>query len=684
MASTLILSVREGSLSFGEKTIFHDLTFNIHEGDKICLVGRNGSGKTTLMNVVTGERDLDGGERWMLQGKKLGYLQQEVVPRAGETVYDFVFEQLKASGEEDLNRYKVEMVIQPLELDPDALMTRLSGGQLRRAVLARALVEEPDVLLLDEPTNHLDLDVIEWLENFLKYYQGAVLCVSHDRTFLENMTNKIFWLDRGRMRVAPKGFAHFDEWSGTLLEQEERELANRKKFVEGEVEWASRGVKARRKRNLRRVAMMREERDKLKQDNASFRKLMRRIEVEPLEEGALGSRVIAEFFKVHKKFVESPLPSPLAQRAGEGGMQSMQGEGGGDTASDLAASALDVSSPLTPTLSHPQARGERGKKGGKEKTILNGFSYRIARGDRIGILGKNGSGKTSFLSLLTGEIKPDMGKVKLAKDLAFGYFDQSRRDLLPDNTIQHTLCPQGGDYLKVMGKTRHVCSYLRDFLFDPEMVQQKVGTLSGGQKNRLLLAKVLADPKSLLILDEPTNDLDMDTLDMLEEILAQYNGTLLVVSHDRDFLDQTVTKILAFEGDGVVDGCVGGYSDYVAYKKLKKVDEAEEDTSIPPKREREARTVSSPEESASKTYKLTYKLQYELDNLPAQIEKLRRDIEECERVLDDPHVYAQDRGLFDTASKRLAAARMELETAENRWLVLEDMREGGNPNGIKF
>ena len=293
MASTLILSVQEGSISFGEKVIFDELSFNIQQGDKISLVGRNGSGKTTLMNVITGERDLDSGERWALQGTTIGYLQQEVTPKPGQTVYDFVFEQLKKEGVEEENRYKVEMVIQPLDLKPEDRMDMLSGGQLRRAALARALVEEPDILLLDEPTNHLDLEIIEWLEQFLQNYVGALLCVSHDKAFLANISNKIFWLDRAKMRVAPKGFGHFDEWSGMLMEQEERELRNRQKLVEQEVEWASRGVKARQKRNVRRLSIMREERARLKKDMSSYRQAMRRMQVGEMETDELGSRLIA-------------------------------------------------------------------------------------------------------------------------------------------------------------------------------------------------------------------------------------------------------------------------------------------------------------------------------------------------------------------------------------------------------
>ncbi len=626
MASTLILSVQEGSIAFGEKTIFDNLSFNIHEGDKICLVGKNGTGKSTLMNIITGERDLDSGERWVLQGTTVGYLQQEVIPVPGQTVYDFVFQQLKKSGQEEENLYKVDMVIEPLDLRPEDRMDKLSGGQLRRAALARALVEEPEVLLLDEPTNHLDLDVIEWLEKYLNAYRGAVLCVSHDKAFLENISDKIFWLDRGRMRVCPKGFKHFDEWSTELLEQEERELKNRAKLVEQEVEWASRGVKARRKRNVRRLEIMHQERARLKQDQSAFRRMMAKVDIGEMENAELGSRVVAEFYKVDKTY-----------------------------------------------------RNEDGR----DIRILDKFSMRMTKGDRIGILGRNGSGKTSFLKLLTGEEKPDMGKVKLAYDLEISYFDQKRRDLLPDATIQQVLCPQGGEYLKVMGKTRHICGYLKDFLFEPSMIAQRVSTLSGGQKNRLLLAKVLADPKPLLILDEPTNDLDMDTLDRLEEILSHYTGTLVVVSHDRDFLDQSVSKILAFEGDGVVDACIGGYTDYLAVRdklraeRRKRRDEEDEERGFirkPDPADAPAKKSAAPAPKPAATKKLTYKLQYELDNLPAKIAGLEKEIEDLEAMLDDATLFERDRGQFDTASKRLMLARADLENAEMRWLELEDMR----------
>jgi ATP-binding cassette subfamily F protein uup len=618
MASTLILSVQDGSIAFGEKVIFDGLTFHIQDGDKICLVGKNGSGKSTLMNIITGDKDLDAGERWQLQGIKIGYLQQEIIPTPGQTVYDFVFDIFRGTDEEVLHKYKVEMVIQPLELNPDDRMDMLSGGQLRRACVARALVEEPDILLLDEPTNHLDLDIIQWLEKYLRQYRGAVLCVSHDKTFLANISDKIFWLDRGRMRTCPQGFAHFDEWSGVLIEQEARELKNREKMVEQEADWASRAPGARRKRNVRRLELMKEARAKLKADKSAFRRMMSKIEVGEIEiQGT--SKIVAEFIKVDKKFT-----------TGEG----------------------------------------------REKLILEKLSMRIMRGDRIGVLGKNGSGKTTFLRMLVGEMQPDMGKVKLAKDMEFSYFDQKRSSMIPEATIQQTLCPQGGDHLKVMGKTRHICGYLKDFMFDPALTGQKVGTLSGGQKNRLMLAKVLADPKSLLILDEPTNDLDMDTLDMLEEILSHYEGTLIIVSHDRDFLDQTVTKILAFEGDAIVEGYIGGYTDYLQQRKERsRTPKASYDDATAFEEKKPEKKAASAAPAAPKNkVKLSYKYQYELDNLPKKIAKLEKEIADLEAILEDSDLYAKDKNAFHHASHRLGYARDELHEAESRWLELSEMQ----------
>jgi len=608
MASRVLLSVQEALVSFGGAPVFENLTFHILEGDRTCLVGKNGAGKSTLMNIIRGLKELDDGERWVLAGTTIGYLQQDIPLKAGQTVKDFILEDLSEENQTEAFTYRMEMVAEPLHINLDDRMDQLSGGQMRRAALARALVEEPDILLLDEPTNHLDLDVILWLENYLKGYRGAFLCVSHDRKFLENISDKVFWLDRGSLRVCPRGYSYFEEWSGALIEQEERELKNREKMLEIEVELASRGVKARRKRNVRRLSLMKEERDRLKADKSAFFKMMAKIEMEGGGfEGS--SKIVAEFIKVHKSF--------------------------------------------------------------EDKKILDGFSLRILRGDRIGILGKNGSGKSTFLKLLIGEMDPDAGKVKRNKEIEFSYFDQSRSTLNPQDSLWRTLIPSGGDYLTVMGKTRHVCGYLKDFLFDPATARHSVSTLSGGQKNRLLLAKVLADPKSFLILDEPTNDLDMDTLDVLEEILSAYQGTLIVVSHDRDFLDQTVSKILAFEGDGVIEGYIGGYSDYLEARVQKDKPQATE--------EKTGKSVSlsdAPEKSAPK--KMSYKLQYELEHLLDKIAGLEKEIEDLSVVLEDADLYSRNPSVFHATSERLEQARVDLEAAEHRWLELDEMSSSLN------
>ncbi|MEJ0062909.1 MAG: ABC-F family ATP-binding cassette domain-containing protein [Alphaproteobacteria bacterium] len=618
MAATVLLNVQNACIRFGDKVLFEDLTFNIRQGDKICLVGKNGAGKTTLMNIITDQCELDGGTRWQLQSTTIGYLKQEVAPKPGQTVYEYIFEEFIGREDAELHAYKIEAVIQPLDLHVEDRMDALSGGQLRRAALARALVEEPEILLLDEPTNHLDLDVIEWLENYLRYYNGALVCVSHDKTFLGNISDQVFWLDRGRLKICPKGFADFEEWSAMLLEQEERELHNRQKVLDLELEWASRGVKARRKRNVRRLDLMKEERKKLKSDKHALARMLAKIELPGLDTDAASSRIAAEFYRADKSYTD--------------------------------------------------------ERNGRTKTILKKFSLRILRGDRIGIVGKNGAGKTSFLKMLVGEEKPDMGSVKLARDIAFSYFDQKRQELNPDHSLQRTLCPGGGDYIEVMGKTRHVCGYLKDFLFDPKMAAHPVSVLSGGQKNRLLLAKILANPGQLLILDEPTNDLDMDTLDRLEDILSHYTGTLIVVSHDRDFLDQTVTKILAFEGEGRIDGYIGGYQDYLAAKRdglrprQDYDDEEEAEITAPP-----PKPASAPKQKAAAP-RMSFKQQFELDKLPERIRALEEEIAYIEVQMADPTLYTREPESFDKLSRRIGAAKFELEQAETRWLELEAMR----------
>lgn len=621
MASDLLLSVQDAHIAFNGKAVFEDLVFHIRDGERICLVGRNGAGKSTLMNIITGKRDLDGGERWQLNGTKIGYLEQDVIPVKGQSVYEYVFNGLKDEADPDMDEetframldYKVDMVLVPLEVDPKADMSVLSGGQLRRAALARALVHEPDILLLDEPTNHLDLDIIEWLEGFLKGWRGALLVVSHDKTFLSNISNRVFWLDRGRIRVCPKGFAHFEEWSQELMEQEERELQNRAKIVEREVEWATRGVKARVKRNMGRVAKMQAMRDQLKRDQSSFRKATRKIEL-PQVSAEMSSKVIADFKQVCKSYDNG------------------------------------------------------------EKVILDHFNFRVIRGDRIGILGRNGSGKTTFLKLLLGIETPDKGTVKLAKNLEISYFDQKRADLDPQKSLWRNLIPEGGEFIEVMGKPRHVRGYLKQFMFDPARADDKVSTLSGGQKNRLMLAKILANPGQILVLDEPTNDLDMETMEMLEDIISAYDGTLFIVSHDRDFLDQTVSQVLAFEGNGDVDHAIGGYTDYLAHKKFHAVKQEAKETKNAHNRDAETE-LGNKGQATAKPAKLTFKDKHALENLPKDIEKLSLEIKELMRKLGDPDFYMSDPGAFNKAAEKLERKKREKDEAEFRLLELEELSE---------
>ncbi|MBL1147010.1 MAG: ABC-F family ATP-binding cassette domain-containing protein [Pseudomonadota bacterium] len=612
MASTLLLSVENAAVAFSGKPVFESLSFHVHAGDKIALVGANGAGKSTLMRMITGEQELDAGERWQEPGIAVGYLKQDIIPKAGETVFDYILEEITAD-EKAAHEYKIDIVTEALELDKTAPMERLSGGQLRRAALARVLVEEPDILLLDEPTNHLDLATIEWLENYLNAYRGTVLCVSHDRAFLSNVTDKVFWLDRGAVKVSPRGFKYFDEWSAELLDQEARELRNRKSFVAEEIEWASRGVKARVKRNMRRMARVQEMRAKLKADESSYRRATAKVTLAPLADIEKTSQVMAEFYNVSKNF-----------------------------------------------------RTEDGRR----IPVMNGFSIKIKRGDRIGILGKNGSGKTTFLKLLTGEIQPDGGSVKLSKTAEISYFDQKRQDLVPTQSLWKTLCPSGGEYVDVNGKPRHVAGYLRNFMFDPSDIHRAVGTLSGGEKNRLLLAKILANPGNLLLLDEPTNDLDMDTLDMLEEALVNYNGTLLVVSHDRDFLDQTVTQILAFDSSGEVMRVIGGYSDYLAALKGELLDAPQK-----PAQKKAAADKNQENAPQQKPQKMTYKDKRELDQLPKKIEKTEATITELKELLADADLYASDPEKFHAAVKALAETEAKLERYELRWLELSEAAE---------
>lgn len=600
MRTPPLLSIREATISFAKKVLFENLHLHLFPRDRICLIGKNGVGKTTLMNAIAGEFELDNGERWIMPNAVVGYLSQNEKLPPDHSVFDYIMLGLKL---DDHKSYVVDIVCDHLKIDKNALTQNLSGGQKRRVSLARALVLEPDVLLLDEPTNHLDLEIIQWLEEYLQTYQGALLVISHDRKFLEKISNKVFWLRAGQIKVNQQGYKDFDEWAQQIIEHENRELINLEKKVGLESGWLQTGVTGRRKRNIGRLHYL----DELRQKLEAQKKLVRanqsyiKIESQKIEEDA--PQVILSFNNVSKDF--------------------------------------------------------------GEKKLIDKFSLKILRGEKIGIIGKNGSGKSTLLKMMIGELKPDSGTVKPARDISISYFDQARSNIKPTSTIQEILCDSGSDYVKLAnGKTKHIAGYLKDFLFDPKDTQTLAGTLSGGQQNRLLLAKTLANPGNFMILDEPTNDLDMDSLDMLQEYLMGYEGTLIVVSHDRDFLDNVATSVLAFEGNGEIVSHVGGYSAYMEYK---------EKYSPKPKSKT---VVSAPQqeiirEEKATQKKISYKQRLELEKLPQKIQNLEEKIHTLSEELSE----TEDRNSANLAHIAMEIARLqkELDESESRWLELEEL-----------
>ena len=601
----LLFSLKEGSISYHKNEIFKELDLNIHRKDFIALVGKNGAGKSTLMNVISGQHEIDLGEIWSIDNIVVNYFNQNYkLQNENNTVEKEILSAI--TNQDDI--YEIDIFCNNLSLDKNSLIKNLSGGQKRRVGLIKTLIKPSDLLLLDEPTNHLDLDTIVWLENYLKKLDSAILCVSHDRQFLKNFTNKILWIDRSRVKVNNSGYSDFENWSNTLLSQEERELQNRKQFVNLEVNWANKGVKARVKRNTRRLEQAKELKNNLDKDISEFKKATRKIEINQIFENSKNFKHVAEFHNAEFYF------------------------------------------------------------GTEDKNlILKNFSLKISKKDRIGLLGSNGSGKSTFLKILLNELHLKSGTLKLRKELEFSYFDQLRNDLKDNLPIKKILVPSGGDYLKTQGKERHVCSYLKDFHFDPSKANDPVGSLSGGMKNRLLLSKVLSNPKSGLILDEPTNDLDIDTLDLVESILSGYNGTLVVVSHNRDFLDKLVNKILFFKGNGEVVLFNGGYHDFLNNKDLL-INASDDSLKIDHKAEKYKKNSSKVIKK-----KLTFKLQYELNNLPKQIDLLKEQIDHFEKILEAPDLYKKDYDLFMTSSEKLGSLQLELDTKEQRWLELMEL-----------
>jgi ABC transport system ATP-binding/permease protein len=605
MAAPPLLLLKDIALTFGGAPLLDGATLSISPGERLCLVGRNGSGKSTLLKIASGQIDPDHGSRFVQPSTTIRYLPQDPELSGFATTSAYVEAGL-APGDQAHN---ARAVLERFGLTGNEDPAKLSGGEAKRAALARVLAPEPDILLLDEPTNHLDIVAIEDLEQMLRAARGAIVMISHDRRFLETLSQNTLWLDRGKTRLLDKGFGAFEVWRDGILDAEELERHKLDRRIVQEEHWLRYGVSARRKRNVRRLEALHQLRYRRKRSRA-FR-----------AQGGVKLTV---------------------QEAAEAGKKVIYARHIGRSYGGL----------------HP----------GRD------FSIKIANGDRIGIVGPNGAGKTTLINLLTGAAQPDSGTVKLGVNLEIATLDQGREGLDPDMSLAATLTGGHGDSVIIDGKPRHVIGYMKDFLFKPDQARTPVKALSGGERGRLMLAYALSRPSNLLVLDEPTNDLDLETLELLQEMLASYPGTLLLVSHDRDFLDRTVTSVVAYEGDGNWIEYAGGYSDMLAQRGqgVQALD-AKPKRAAPRSAPTPGATESSPRETKRK--RLSPTEQHLLKTSPARIEALNEEIARLERSLAEPDFYARDREGFAAMSAELAERQAELVAAEEQWLRLELLRE---------
>lgn len=599
MPEAPIYTLKGAALSFGTNRLFTNVDLFINRGDKISLVGRNGSGKSTLLKVIAGVIEADNAEIFTQPGVRISYMPQEPDFTGFATLRDVVKAGLP-QNDENLD-YKADILIDRFSIQADAAPGEASGGEKRKAALARALISEPDILLLDEPTNHLDMPSIEKLEEIIAAFRGAVIVISHDRMFLGNVSETMFWLDRGTLRRSNRGFKYFDEWQEQVIDQEIIEQKYLNKKIEEETEWLHKGVTARRRRNMGRLRRLQQ----LRLERKEQIKRIGSIDLE-IAEGDFRSKLVIEAKHIFKSF------------------------------------------------------GSR--------DIVKDFSVRIIKGNKIGIVGPNGAGKTTLIKLLTRRLEPDSGFVRLGKNLEEAYFDQNRITLDPKKTLWQTLCGKG-DHIWVRGQYRHVVAYLKDFLFRPDQAQCPVSALSGGEKNRLMLAVALAQPSNFLVLDEPTNDLDMDTLDLLQEVLDDYAGTVLLVSHDRDFIDRVVTSVIYMPGDGTVYEHAGSYSDLLAKLSAR--------TAVAPVKKQPKPETSRPSVPAApaKTVRLSYNQQRLLEVLPSEIEQLEKTISEISQSLSAPDLYAADPDAFNRLSARLLELQEQKDSKETQWLELQMLKE---------
>ncbi|MGQ4272925.1 ABC-F family ATP-binding cassette domain-containing protein [Terrihabitans sp. B22-R8] len=596
-----LLFLQNVALTFGGTPLLESADLSISAGERLCLVGRNGSGKSTLLKIAAGLIEPTDGTRFVQPGTTLRYLPQEPDFAGFTTTLAYVEAGLNPGDD----AYRARMLLEDLGLTGEEDPTRLSGGEARRAALARVLAPEPDILLIDEPTNHLDLPAIEWLEGELKGLRSAIALISHDRRFLENLSRSTVWIDRGRTRRLDRGFAFFEAWRDEVLDQEERDRHKLDRKIADEEHWLRYGVTARRKRNVRRLEQL----GSLRTEYREHRRSVGDVKL-AVTEGGVSGKLVIEAKSMSKSF--------------------------GDQA------------------------------------IVRDFSIRVARGDRLGLVGPNGAGKTTMINLLTGVLAPDSGVVRLGASLEMVGMDQKRASLDPAWTLREALTGGSGDTVFVGGQTKHVMSYMKDFLFAPEQANSPISRLSGGERGRLQLARALAQPSNLLVLDEPTNDLDLETLDLLQEMVADYPGTVILVSHDRDFLDRTVTSVVVAEGDGHWVEYAGGYADMLTQRgKGVEAKRAAERASP-------AAKASTPPPAAPKPTgkrKLSFKDQHRLDTAPQRIETLQAEIARLRGMLDDPGLYARDAALFAKTSDALAKAEADLAAAEDDWLELEMMQD---------
>ncbi len=594
-----LVQLKDIALSFGGTPLLTSAELSVAVGERVCLVGRNGSGKSTLLRIAAGGVEPDSGSVFVQPGESVRYLAQEPDFGDAPSVLAYVEAGL---GPHD-GPHQARVMLDALGLTGDEDPSRLSGGEARRAALARVLAPDPDILLLDEPTNHLDLPTIEWLEGELEGRRAAVVMISHDRRFLSNMSRSTVWLDRGKTRRIERGFADFEDWRDEVLAEEERDQHKLDRKIVAEEHWLRYGVTARRKRNVKRLAAL----QTLRETRRTYR-------------GSQGSATIA------------------ASEAAPSGALVIEAKGIG--------------------------------KSYEGRRIVENFSTRVLRGDRIGVVGPNGTGKTTLVKMLTGALEPEGGSVKLGANLAMATLDQHRDSLNPSTTVADALTGGGRDTVEVGGERRHVVGYMKDFLFTAEQARTPLEKLSGGERGRLMLAQTLARPSNLLVLDEPTNDLDLETLDVLESMVADYAGTVLLISHDRDFLDRLVTSVIVPDCSGRWIEYAGGYTDMLAQRGTDLIREA-------PKAQapKEAKPAREAKPAPERKRKLSFNEKHALETLPKTIADLEAEGRKLQQQLDDPDFFARDRAGFEKVSSDLGAVQTKLAEAEERWLELEILRE---------